>query len=185
MVLYLDDLNLYPPHRTRLLRRLEAAVEPWRAMDASFMLARFENRLEVLVPPTGDLDVILEGAASWPKGLARAVQHRTARRLAIGQMLSSNEASQQPCVDNWGHLVSIGRAYANEEATRAAIAADGLADLVTTLAGVPGKKAVVHVTDGLPQRPGIAMFDYLGNQLCLGRRTTAPADVMAEMLEHD
>ena len=185
VVVYLDDLNLYPPHRTRLLRRLEAAVEPWRAMDANFMLARFENRLEVLVPPTRSLDAILHGASAVPKGMGRAVQHRNARRLAIGEMLSSNEASQRPCVDNWGHLVSIGRTYASNEATRAAVAADGLADLVTTLAGVPGKKALVHVTDGMPQRPGIAMFDYLGSQLCSDLRMTAPADVMAEMLEYD
>ena len=185
VVFYLDDLNLYPPHRTRLLRRLEAAVEPWRVMDANFMLARFENRLEVLVPPTRDLDAILHGASAVPKGMGRAVQHRNARRLAIGEMLSSNRASQEPCVANWGHLVSIGRVYASNEATRAAIAADGLADLVTTLAGVPGKKALVYVTDGLPQRPGIAMFDYLGNQLCLDLRITAPVDVMPEMLEHD
>ncbi len=185
VVLYLDELNLYPPHRRRLLRRMETAVEPWQAMDANFMLARFGNRLRIVVPPTRDLGAILHALSVVPKGMGRAVQHRTARRRAVGQMLSSNEVSQRPCVDNWGHLVAIGRAYADQEASRVAVAADGLSDLVTTLAGLPGKKALVLLSDGLPMRPGIAMFDYLGNQLCLNLRPTAPTDVVAEMVEHD
>ncbi len=170
VVFYLDDPNLLPSHRTRLLRRLEAAIAPWRAMDASFMLARFDNRLEVLVPPTRDLDTILEGAGTVPKGSPRAIQNGDgARRFAIRSLIDSYEACAmvpycRPCEDNWGELLSLARQYADNQATNTAIAADGLADLVTTLAGVPGKKTVVHITDGLPQRPGISVLDYLGNQ---------------------
>ena len=93
VVFYLDDPNIFPSHRTRLLRRLEAAVEPWRSMNASFMLARFEHRLEVLVPQTRDLDAILEAAASVPKGSPRAIQHGSGgRRFAIKSLIDSHEA---------------------------------------------------------------------------------------------
>ena len=172
VVFYLDDPNIFPSHRTRLLRRLEAAVEPWRSMGASFMLARFLNRLEVLVPPTPDLDVVLEGAASIPKAPPRAIQNgEGARRFAIRSIVDSYESCAmagfcRPCVDNWGEMLSLARQYADNQATNGAIAVDGLADLVTTLSGVPGRKAVVYVTDGLPQRPGISVLDYLGNELC-------------------
>ena len=190
VVFYLDDPNIYPSHRTRLLRRLEAAVEPWRSMDASFMLARFVHRLEVLVPPTRDLDAILEGAASVPKGSPRAIENgEGGRRFAIRSMIDSHEFCARtlcrPCHDNWGELLSIGRQYADIQATNTAIAADGLADLVTTLAGVPGKKTVVYMTDGLPQRPGIAVLEYLGNELCRDLRPNAPADTVAEMIQYD
>jgi VWFA-related protein len=191
VVFYLDDANLYPAHRTRLLRRLEAAVSPWRAMDANFLLVRFENRLEVLVPPTADLDAILEGAAGRPKGTARAAQAgENAWRFAIRSLIDSHQAcvstlTCQPCQDNWGELLSLARQYADNQATTTAIAVDGLTDLVTTLSGVPGRKAVVYVTDGLPQRPGISVFDYLGNQLCGDRRQSAPAETMAEIVQYD
>ena len=62
---------------------------------------------------------------------------------------------------------------------------DGLADLVTTLSGVPGRKAVVYVTDGLPQRPGISVLDYLGNELCRDLNPRAPSETMAEMVQYD
>lgn len=191
VVFYLDDPNIYPSHRTRLLRRLEAAVEPWRALEASFMLARFVNRLEVLVPPTGDLDAILAGAAAVPKGSPRAIQNgEGARRFAIRGIIGSYEACAtapvcRPCEDNWGEMLSLARQYADQQATNVAVAMDGLADLVTTLAGVPGKQAVVHITDGLPQRPGISVLDYLGNELCRDLRPSAPSETMSEMTQYD
>jgi len=191
VIFYLDDPNIYPTHRTRLLRRLETAVEPWRALEASFMLARFVNRLEVLVRPTRDLDAILAGAAAVPKGSPRAIQNGDgARRFAVKSVIDSYETCRMmafcsPCVDNWGEMLSAARQYADNEATSAAIAVDGLADLVTTLAGVPGKKAVVHITDGLPQRPGISVLDYLGNELCRDLRPSAPSETMSEMTQYD
>lgn len=191
VVFYLDDPNIFPSHRTRLLRRLEAAIEPWRSMDAGFMLARFVNRLEVLVPPTRDPDAILDGAATVPKGSPRAIQNGDgARRFAIRSLINAYEACEnapfcRPCEDNWGELLSLARQYADNQATNTAIAVDGLADLVTTLAGVPGKKAVVYITDGLPQRPGISVLDYLGNELCEPLRPTAPSETMSEMVQYD
>ena len=191
VVFYLDDANLHPAHRTRLLRQLEAAVSPWRSMDADFLLARFENRLEILVPPTADLDAVLAGAAARPKGTARAAQAgANAWRFAIRSLVDSHEAcvsalNCRPCQDNWGELLSAARRYADNQATTTAIAVDGLTDLVTTLSGVPGRKAVVYVTDGLPQRPGISVFDYLGKQLCGDRRQSAPAETMAEIVQYD
>lgn len=191
VVFYLDDPNIYPTHRIRLLRRLETAVEPWRALEASFMLARFVNRLEVLVRPTRDLDAILAGAAAVPKGSPRAIQNGDgARRWAIKNVIDSYETCRMMafcrlCVDNWGEMLSAARQYADNEATSAAIAVDGLADLVTTLAGVAGKKAVVHITDGLPQRPGISVLDYLGNELCRDLRPSAPSEEMSEMTQYD
>ena len=191
VVFYLDDPNIFPSHRTRLLRRLEAAIEPWRSMDAGFMLARFVNRLEILVPPTRDPDAILDGAATVPKGSPRAIQNGDgARRFAIRSLIDAYEACEnapfcRPCEDNWGELLSLARQYADNQATNTAIAIDGLADLVTTLAGVPGKKAVVYITDGLPQRPGISVLDYLGNELCEPLRPTAPSETMSEMVQYD
>ena len=161
IVLYMDDAHLFPPYRTRLLRRLESAVESWRSMNAHFMLARFVNRLEVVVPPTRDLDAILEAAKNRPKGLARAIQNQRSRQMVIQDLNRNNRGCQ-----NIGQLLALASMHANEQGTRSAIAADGLADLTSTLAGVPGKKAIVYVSDGLPQQPGLSVFLYIAEDLC-------------------
>ena len=94
------------------------------------MLARFVNRLEVLVPPTRELDAILaEAAAAVPKGSPRAIQYGDgARRFAIRSIIDSYEflrnrhRSCRPCEDNWGELLSLARQYADNQATNTAIA---------------------------------------------------------------
>ena len=161
VVLYMDDANLFPPYRSRLLRRLEKAVESWRPLNARFMFARFVNRLEVVVPPTRDLDAILKAASKRPKGLARAVRNQRSRQFTLEEINVNSRGCQ-----NTGQLMALADTYAVEQANRAAIAADGLADLTSTLAGIPGRKAIVYMSDGLPQQPGLSAFDYIAQVLC-------------------
>ena len=161
IVLYMDDANLFPPYRSRLMRRLKKAVDSWRSLNADFMLARFVNRLEVVVPPTRDLDAILEAVAKRPKGLGRAIQNQAMRQTTLEEMSQNNRGCQ-----NVGQLLALADAYAAQQANRANIAIDGLADLTSTLAGLPGKKAIVYMSDGLPQQPGLSAFDYIAQDLC-------------------
>lgn len=170
VVLYMDDLNTHPAHRGRLLSRFAEAVEPLRRVDARFMLAAFDEHVKILVPPTGDLDALLEAAADRPQQ-PRAARPAAARAKAIRDMVLSDEACEsspfcRPCIDNWGDLMAIVRSFAREEAVRAATALDGLADLATTLAGVAGRKAVVYVSGGLPRQAGVSAFGYLAEQVC-------------------
>jgi len=161
VVLYMDDANLFPPYRSRLMKRLKKAAEPLRSLNANFMLARFVNRLEVVVPPTRDLDAILEAVAKRPKGLARAVRNQRMRGNTLEELSQNNRDCQ-----NGGQLLALADAHAAQQANQASIAIDGLADLTSTLAGLPGKKAIVYMSDGLPQQPGLSAFDYIAQDLC-------------------
>ena len=193
IVLYLDVLNTYAQHRERLLRRLEEAVEPWRRVNARFMLATLDERMEILVPPTRDLDEVLSAAAGLSAGSVGGGQPRGVRQRAIGEMIRNDEDCGGnpycgPCEDNWGDLMAIARAFAYGESSRVVAALDGLADLVTTLAGVAGRKAVVHVSSGLPQRPGESAFVYLVEQLCPPVNSTIMrnlSDAAGAMLDFD
>ena len=173
IVLYLDAPNIYAHHRERLLRRLEEAVEPWRRLNARFMLAALDKRMEILVPPTRDLDAVLGAASRRSEGAAHGGRPRGLRQRAIKEIVASDDACGsvgnvfcRPCEDNWGELMTAARAFAFREASLVVSALDGLAALVTTLAGVPGRKAVVHVSSGLPQRPGESVFTYVVDQVC-------------------
>ncbi len=171
IVLYMDDVNTHPAHRARLLARFAETVEPLRRADARFMLAAFDEHMKILVPPTRDLDALLEAAADLPKKPRAAEASQVARANAIRDMARSDEDCEnsafcRPCIDNWGDLMTIVRTFARAEAQRAAIATDGLADLATTLAGVAGRKAVVYVSSGLPQEAGVSTFAYLTEQVC-------------------
>lgn len=174
IAIYLDDLNTHPAHRTRLLSGLAEAVGPWRDSNARFMLATFVNRLEILVPPTTDLDKVLDGAASRSRSPARAVQNAQARTSTMQNLIDIKPRDESGftaeaadlCEDRWDLMLTTARIHAEEAQTRGAVAVDGLAALVGTLGGLPGKKAVIYVSDGLAHRPGVSVFTYLVEQLC-------------------
>jgi VWFA-related protein len=171
IVLYLDGPNTYPQHRERLLARLEQAVDPLSRLNARFMLAALDERVEILVPPTPDLNAVLAAAAGRSRGSVRGGMEFGLRELAIREMLDSDEACAsnafcRPCVDNWDELMTAARGFAAKESSRVDVALEGLADLVTTLAGVDGRKAIVHMSSGLPQESGLSLYTYLVEQIC-------------------
>ena len=177
IVLYFDDANLHSPHRRRALRRLAEAVEPWRNWDVRYMLATFRNRLEVLVTPTPDLDVVLAAAAARPRGTARGLTRHLARRRAIVQIVETDPACD-------GAYMSIARRHAAEEETRLAVAVGGLADLVSTLGGIPGKKAVFYLSDSLPENPGESLWSFLAHEHCASNRRAA-SRLWSELTAHN
>ena len=187
VVIYLDDSNLHPAFRTRLLGRLGLAIESWRSLDARFLLATFRNRLEILAPPSPDLDAILAAIDELPTGSPRVLYQAEGRRRTIQRMAENDDACRnfstfcRPCYDNWLDFVSYAGQFAYAEEQRNAVSTVGLADLVSTLAGLPGRKVVIYISDGLPQRPALSTFEYLGNQLCPER----VSDAQREMVKYE
>lgn len=177
VVLYLDDANLHGPHRTRALRRLAEAVEPWQDWDARYMLATFRDRLEIVTPPTPDLDRVLEAASLRRRGTTRGLAQHVARRRAILEIVETDPACE-------GRYMAVARRHAAEEANRVATAVAGLADLVSVLGGVPGKKAVLYVSDSLPRQPGEAVWSFLAHQHCASDRR-AVSRLMSELTDSD
>ncbi len=177
VVLYLDEANLHGPHRARALRRLAEAVTPWRKWGARFMLATFRDRLEISTPPTPDLDRVLEAASLRRRGTTRGLAQHMARRRTIEEIGQIDPR----CEGAW---IGIARRHAAEEANRVADAVAGLADLVSVLGGVPGKKAVLYLSDSLPRLPGEAVWSFLAHHHCAGDRRAASRS-LSEMSDHD
>ena len=159
------------------------------------MLTSFRTRLEILAPPTGDLDEILAAASRQGAGTAQAVQVAAARRQAIHSLARSSGASPSrptssragitpTCKDIWFFKMAIARDYAARSEARATASLSALADLLGVLAGVEGQKAVVHMSDGLAQRPGMSVFSYLVDQVC-PHDTELHAEALSEMLQYD
>ena len=70
-----------------------------------------------------------------------------------------------PCTDGWGQLVASADTYAQTAGSRVVAAQAGLLGLTRSLGGIPGRKSLLYLSDGLEQRPGIDMYAFLG-ELC-------------------
>ena len=80
-------------------------------------------------------------------------------------------------------LVARIRAYAQSEFNRSQMTLRSLGRVVSTLAGVPGRKALLHISDGIANRPGEEMFAALVYRY--GDGTPAPQGLRSAGVDSD
>ncbi len=151
-----------------------------------FLLATGDPELNIRVPFSEDPEELL-GALDQLRNEPRSglYDDHLLRRRTLGEIRTTYETCVQPpasdfnpgcvpCVDTWAALLGAANQYAAEMQSRAATSVSALAELTTALGGLPGPKALVYVSDGLPQRPGAEIFHYLG-QICSDRQSETDA----------
>ena len=74
-----------------------------------------------------------------------------------------------PCAPNIADPVH-GYAAQQRQVVRTTLGRLGL--LINSLGGLPGRKALLYVSDGIPQQPGADLFEVL-NQMCGGGAATS------------
>lgn len=151
-----------------------------------FLLATGDPELNIRIPFTDD-PVELISALDQLREEPRSTAHDDGpfRRQILGEVRRAYEVCAQPassprspgcvpCVDSWGTFLGTASHYAAEMQSRAATSLSSLSELVTALGGLPGPKALIYVSDGLPQRPGAELFHYVG-EICPERRSETDA----------
>ncbi len=158
VVLYLDMVFLRSGSMRGLVDELEELVRHGIPEGASVMLALFDGGIQVLVPFTTDVEEVaraLEGTttraghadlvASQELGILR--RWSTAADPGTGgtDQISADEVAA------WQEQDMDSAAADVEVLTRRSFR--GLQAMVDSLAAVPGRKVLVHVSDGIPLRP--------------------------------
>ena len=154
--------------------------------DIRFLLVTGDPELNVRVPFTTDPQELLhalEELRSEPT--SRATDDSHLRRRALTEIAGAYTSCAQqrdrgfgqrcePCLEPWANYLGSADSYAAEMESRAAASIAAVGEFVTALGGLTGPKALIYVSDGLPQRPGAEIYDYLG-ELCPDRQTETSA----------
>ena len=151
-----------------------------------FLFATADPELNIRVPFTTDPRELL-GALEELRSEPRSPAHddQLLRGQIVREVRRGYEACAQPtaspiapgcvpCVDLWPNFLGSANHYAAEMQSRSAVSASALAELITALGGLPGPKALIYVSDGLPQRPGAELYHYLG-EVCPERQSETDA----------
>lgn len=189
LAIYIDERNTQPDHRERVLQDIEKFLRDEKFSNADLVVASYRNRLMIHAGPTRNLSKALATLRETPKGDPRSLEARIQRRSTLAAIVQSYEACEtaefcNPCQDNWGEMISIARDHATGEQTRTYIGIGGLADLVGTLSGLDGRKAVLYVGDGFQQRGGYATVMYVAD-LCAEERHDAHREAFNIAYEYE
>jgi VWFA-related protein len=177
LVVYFDNLTLYSAHRDRVLKQLHEFLARQLAPGDRVMLVTQEKGLHVRLPFTSDPAVIARGLSAIETLAAKGGEGNRYQRQAFDEIMAIQKASitdpePVPCPR---HIVEPARAYADTMRQEVLQTIGSLTLTINSLSGVPGRKALLYVSDGLPMTPGEEAFQFL-TELCGGSGTSGFGD---------
>jgi VWFA-related protein len=162
LVIYIDNFNLRPFNRNRVMREIRAFLGSKVGKDDQVMLATFDRELHVRRTFTSDSGLIASALLELEKVSAHAIHHDSERRDVLRRIEDAQSA-----VEAQGYA----RTYAQSTYNDLSFSIDALKEITNALAGMPGRKAVLYVSDGLPMMAGQDVFYAVQNKF--GEQSTS------------
>ena len=194
LMIYVDHYNLRPKSQARVLDQLEGFLEDRAAQGDNIMLVGYDRRIRVVQNFTRDRQKIAEGLKKLRKVATHGQIDDLERRQVMLRMSRYPSADSGAILggqvlsgDNVSVAYQLVRSYVERLRNDLRYTLNALQSISSSLAGLPGRKAILYVSDGLPQRPGEALYqqmlDLFGNSLPAA--TGKSLDPFIEALEQD
>lgn len=183
LVVYVDHSNIMPVNRTRVIEELKGFLEDRAFQGDNVMLVGFDRRVEVLQPFTRDRGAIDSALDRMSRrgGTQRSRQRSDLRNAMISINMYADGGSADGLQfgsggGNFEPAYDIVRAYVQQARQELRLSTRGLESMVRSLAGLPGRKALLYVSDGLSQRPGEVLYQHLVDAFGAAAISAAAAD---------
>jgi VWFA-related protein len=152
IVIFIDNLHILPFDRNRVLRNVEAFVRDNVKGDVEGMIVTFNRSLKVRRKFTNDGRDLSDILKQIEEESALGTTTESDRRDAIKAIDDATSVDQAA-----GRI----RSYAQSLENDLKFTFDAMKTTIDQLAGVEGRKILVHVSGGLPQSPGLELWSYL------------------------
>ena len=172
VVIFIDDLNLGPGHRRRVLEQLHSSLKTNLRPQDQVMVVKYSGMVETLLPFSTDRKELKKTlmdmtdlqsqavvASLGEDRILQLIETRHSDNMQSGGGFTSGD----PCVD----LGFIASTHAEQVYGRVSRTASEMGLFVKSLAGFPGRKTLVHVSDGIPLIGGLEAYSY-AIELCDG-----------------
>jgi VWFA-related protein len=152
LVVYVDNWNIRPFDRNRVFVGIRDFLRTQLAPGDRVMLETYDREPHVRRPFTSDADSIAAALFEIEKISAHGAELESDRREVLQRIQDSQDFSS---------AYSFARAYAQSLHNDLSFSVSSLRDLVDSLAGLPGRKAILYVSDGLELTPGEDVYHAL------------------------
>lgn len=172
LVLLFDDTQIQPSERSSAYARIARQLERLLGAADRVLVARLGSGLQIVQPFTSDpalLAAALKRLEQDPPGVPSDVAARKAvlDEIRAGDAPGANALGSAPVVGSQmqsnaelaaGTSLTSVRAYAERRRAEVLQSLSSLDRLVSALAGLPGRKAVLLVSPGFDLRPGEGVY---------------------------
>ncbi len=167
VVLYVDNENILPRHRSRVMRAVREFVDDVLVPPVQMMVISSERSLKVLQPFCDDPVAVNQALDKASKYAGTRVERDRERRMIIERIEEMNADPAITLLEFFtdpenvvaqaqiqGQII----AYAERESDSLADAMDALRQVFSMVSGVEGRTSIIHVSSGLPLEPGIGLM---------------------------
>jgi VWFA-related protein len=155
IVLFIDNLHLAPFSRNRVLRNVETFVRDSVKDHIEGMIVVWNRSLKIRRKFTNDGRDLSDVLKQIEEESALGQQISSERREIVQAIDDSTTADQAA-----GRVRSYCQALDND----LTFTIDAMKTTINQLAGVDGRKILIHVSDGLPQSPGAELWQYISDK---------------------
>jgi len=141
LVVYIDNWNIKPFNRNRVFSSIRDFLRTQIGREDRVMLMTYDREPHVRRPFTSDATAIAAALFDIEKLSANGIRQESERR----QVLQDIED-----YDSAGRAISRVRMYAESVQSDMNFTIDSIRNTVSSLAGLPGRKAILYVSDGIP-----------------------------------
>lgn len=180
-VIYIDNQNLKPLDRNRVLAQTREFIQSSLHPPAQMMVVAYQRSFEVLQPFTSSPDEVLAALRKVRRYTGGRSERENAKREIIDrikQIEDGRNTGGRTSGAQWNEIYRKIDDYARETINDLQFTLDSLRQIVTSLSGLPGKKGILYVSNGLPMIPGQDLYYELSD---VSRNSSA----LIEMFEHD
>jgi VWFA-related protein len=149
LVVYIDNFNIRPFNRNRVFRRLREFLHSHVKADDRVMLVTYDRSFNVRVPFTSDPTLINSALFDVERMTGHGVHHDSDRRDVLDYIDNS---------ESIGDALGRVRMHAGSLHNDLMFTIDAMRKMVDHLGGLPGRKALLYVSDGLPMVAGEDLF---------------------------
>ena len=169
VVLYFDNYNLDPVERNRILPSVRRFLSRNLKAGDRTMVVSYDRALEVRQPFTDDKELLYVALAELIDESGHVVVRRRDQVQTLRLIDRARSASQ---------AMGYARQYAEEQKDGVERTAEALGQLIDSLAGLPGRKALVYVSSGVPMAAGEEMFHAVAEKF-------GAAEAYSQIPRHD
>ncbi|MCP4204096.1 MAG: VWA domain-containing protein [bacterium] len=169
LVVYIDNVNIRPLERKRVMDELRSFLVTRLENDDRVMVVSYDRALNVRQTFTSDFGLVTEALREVNEVRGEGAQFDSVRRGLI-RLLDKSESADQA-------LMAI-RPHADSLLDTLNRSVDALKELVENLAGLPGRKAVLYVSSGLPMVAGADLFSAVESKF-------ESSSAMSDFLNYD
>jgi VWFA-related protein len=152
LVVFVDDYNSETRNRSSILEGARDFLGKSISPGDQVMVVRFGRSLEVRKPFTPNLTEVLAELDVIGKLAGDLAGRESSRDHQLQGVFDALE------MGGWGTAEDRIRQYAEVETSYTAASLSALETVVGWLSGVPGRKAILYVSDGLPSVPGEDLY---------------------------